>query len=324
MSPNKGRSCSANRVMSDEVIINELPKLGAAKLAAKYGIAERAVYERRRAVEARHGVKLSPPTRGGDVKQLDNHPAAIQLGIQDGHVLVGSDAHFWPGVVSTAFRAFVEFAKEYKPKTIILNGDVHDFPSISRHAPIAWETRPGVAEEIDNTKAMLSEIEKSSPKSRRIWPLGNHCSRFETRLATTSPEYAKVNGVHLKDHYPLWEPCWAVLVNDDVVIKHRYKGGIHATRNNTLNAGRSMVTGHLHQLKVTPLSDYNGVRYGVDCGTLADPYGPQFYNYCELSPMDWRSGFVLLTFHKGKLLWPEIVFVRGPSEVEFRGKVFQA
>lgn len=320
MSAAKGVSCSANRKLPDEVIIQEFPKLGAAGMSEKYGMTEKGIYDRRRAVEARHGVKLTPPTRGGDVQQLDQHPAAIQLGLQEGHILVGSDSHYFPGIVSTAHRAFVEFAKEYKPKVIVKNGDEMDFPSISRHAPIAWEQRPSVAAEIDNTRAMLSEIEKVSPKSRRVWSLGNHDSRFETRLATVAPEYAKVHGVHLKDFFPAWEPCWAAFVNSDVVIKHRFKGGIHATRNNALNAGRTIVTGHLHSLKVTPLSDYGGTRWGVDCGSLADPYGPQFFNYCELNPMDWRSGFVLLTFSKGKMLWPEVCWVSGPDTVQFRGK----
>lgn len=262
------------------------------------------------------------PAFGWDVSQLDKHPAAIHLGIEDGEVLVGSDSHYWPGYVSTAHRAFVEIARERKPKIIIKNGDESDFPTISRHAPIAWESRPKLSLEIDNLKAMLSEIEKASPGSRRIWPAGNHDLRFETRLATVAPEYANVHGVHLKDNFPLWEPCWAAFINKDVVIKHRMRGGMHATRNNTLNAGRTILTGHLHSLKVTPLSDYNGTRWGVDTGTMADPYGPQFYNYTELNPLDWRSGFVLLTFVKGRLLWPEQIWVSGPGRVQFRGKEY--
>ena len=152
--------------------------------------------------------------------------------------------------------------------------------------------------------------------------MGNHDSRFETRLAAVAPEYAEVHGVHLKDHFPNWEPCWAAFVNNHTVIKHRFKSGIHAPHNNTMWAGRSMVTGHLHSMKVMPLSDYNGTRFGVDCGTMMDPYGAQAYNYTELNPVNWRSGFVLLTFRKGELLWPEVIFVRGPGEVEFRGKVW--
>jgi hypothetical protein len=298
----------------------EFGEIGATKMALKYGMLERSIYQRRRQMELDDGITIAPPTRGGDVTQLDRHPAAIHLGIENGEVLVGSDSHYWPGIVSTAHRAFVEMAKDRKPKIIIKNGDETDFPSLSRHAPIGWENRPKASEEIEACKAMLSEIENVSPFSRRIWPCGNHDGRFETRLATMAPEYAKIHGVHLKDHFPNWEPCWATFVNKDVVIKHRMKGGMHATRNNTLSAGRTIVTGHLHSLKVTPLSDYNGTRWGVDTGTMADPYGPQFYNYTELNPLDWRSGFVLLTFVKGRLLWPEHIWVSGADTVQFRGK----
>ena len=301
--------------------LRDFAELGARKTAEKYGCDERSVYKRRRYLEKLLGVSMKPPTRGGHVQQLDNHPAAINLGIQDGHILIGSDSHYWPGIVSTAHDAFLEFVREFKPKVIIKNGDEADFPTISRHAPIAWESRPKVSEEIDNLKAMLGEIEKVAKGARLIWPLGNHDSRFETRLATVAPEYAEVHGVHLKDNFPKWEPCWATFINKDVVVKHRFKNGMHAVHNNTLWAGRSVLTGHLHSLKVSPLSDYNGTRWGVDCGTMADPYGPQFYNYTELNPLNWRSGFILLTFVKGEMLWPETVFVRGPGVVDFRGKL---
>ena len=309
-----------NQTSTRTEFLNDYKSLGPRKLAQKYDISIRAVFDRRRRIEEDLGVVVKPPTRGGLVQQLDKHPAAISLGIQDGHVLVGSDSHYWPGVVTTAHNAFLEFIREFKPKVIIKNGDEADFPTISRHAQIAWESRPKVAEEIDNIKAMLGEVEKVSNGARLLWPLGNHDGRFETRLATVAPEYAEVHGVHLKDNFPKWEPCWATLINSDVVVKHRFKSGMHAPHNNTLWSGRTMLTGHLHSLKVMPISDYNGTRWGVDCGTMADPYGPQFFNYTELNPLDWRSGFVLLTLVKGKLMWPETVWVSGPDTVQFRGR----
>jgi hypothetical protein len=88
-------------------------------------------------------------------------------------------------------------------------------------------------------------------------------------------------------------------------------------------SGKTIVTGHLHQLKVTPLSDYNGRRYGVDSGTLADPYGPQFEAYTEQNPMNWASGFVVLTFKDGRLLPPELVTVMDDGVVAFRGELIE-
>ena len=77
----------------------------------------------------------------------------------------------------------------------------------------------------------------------------------------------------------------------------------------------------MHSLKVTPYTDYNGTRYGVDTGTLADIEGPQFVDYLEDSPTNWRSGFVVLTFVKGEMLWPEIVAKHSEGKIQFRGEI---
>jgi hypothetical protein len=248
-------------------------------------------------------------------------PHRAILSIYDGCVIVGSDAHYWPGQRTTAHRAFLRLCEELRPQAVILNGDVLDGARISRHAPIGWEKRPTLIEELEACKERLHEIERAAGDARRIWTLGNHDARFETRLATVAPEYAKVHGVHLKDHFPAWEAVWSVWINDDAVVKHRFKSGIHAPWNNTMWAGRTMVTGHLHSQKVYPLSDYNGTRWGVDTGCIADPYDEQFRDYTEDAPVNWRSGFAVLTWWKGRLLTPELVRVIEEGLIEFRGGV---
>jgi hypothetical protein len=122
----------------------------------------------------------------------------------------------------------------------------------------------------------------------------------------------------------MWKPCWSTWINDDVVVKHRFKGGMHAPQNNTLWSGRTMVTGHLHSAKVQPITDYNGTRYGVDTGCLAETFGEQFRDYTEDNPRNWRSGFCVLTFKGGKLLQPELVLAWDERHVEFRGEVIRA
>ncbi len=252
-----------------------------------------------------------------------NSKARINWNIQDGHVLIGSDCHYWPGVVSTAHKAFVKFCKDLKPQAVIMNGDVFDGATVSRHARIGWENRPSVKEELETVTERLNEIQDAARGALRAWGLGNHDARFETKLANTIPEFAGVVGFHLKDHFPNWSPCWGVWINDNVVVKHRWKGGIHASYNNTLRSGVSIVTGHLHSALVRPYSDYRGTRYGVDCGTMAQPYGPQFEAYTEDNPVDWREAFCVLTFHKGKLLQPELAMKFDDGAVEFRGRVIE-
>lgn len=82
-----------------------------------------------------------------------------------------------------------------------------------------------------------------------------------------------------------------------------------------------MVAGHLHAQQCIPFTDYEGTRWGVDAGCMADPSGPQFVDYCEDNPTGWREGFCLLTFYKGKLLDPELVRVWDDEHVVFRGKL---
>lgn len=84
-----------------------------------------------------------------------------------------------------------------------------------------------------------------------------------------------------------------------------------------------MLTGHDHSGKVTPFTDYNGTRFGVSIPALADVYGPQFVDYTEDNARNQRSGFVVLTFRDGRLMWPEIVHVIGKDEVEFRGEIIR-
>ena len=300
----------------------------AAKISQHLNIATRAVFLRRRWIEEHYKIKLGASDHRG-AKYDAARPKSfsplkqVDLGILDGTVIVFSDAHFIPGQRSTAFKGLLWAIQEFKPKAVICNGDAFDGASISRH-DVTDQPQTSVIQELKATQGALGEIEEAAKAARHnvklVFTWGNHDIRFGNRLAQHAPQFKEVLGFKLTDHIPDWEFCWACWPTQDVIIKHRYKGGVHATHNNTVNAGVSVVTGHLHSLKVTPFSDYNGVRYGVDTGTLAEPDGPQF-TYGEINPSNHRSGFAVLNFFNGKLLWPELVHKFEEDHVEFRGEV---
>lgn len=246
--------------------------------------------------------------------------------MEKGRVVVFSDAHFYPDDYSTAYRALLEFIKEYKPEVIVANGDLFDGTSISKHSRIMWENAPTVQDEIQAVKDHLEGIEQASRfKSNLIWTFGNHDQRLASYLSSVAPQFEGVEGFSLKDHFPMWKSCWSYWINDDTVIKHRWKGGHTAGHTNTVQSGVNIVTGHTHVLSVQPWSDYTGTRYGVQTGCLANPLADQFLNYTEDNPKNWRSGFAVLTFERGKLLMPELVQVwdEDSGEVQFRGKIFK-
>jgi hypothetical protein len=314
----------AGYYLTDAQWIESWNKIGSPTDFAKVNnIALRNVYARRRTLEAKHGINLDTfaSQNPAYLKKVQQTPGHARRGVdmEKGRVVVFSDAHFWPDEVTTAYKALLLIIKEFKPQVVVANGDMFDGSQASRHARIGWEKTPTVKEELLACQEMMAGIEKAAVGAVLIWTLGYHDSRFETFLSSQMGTYEGVQGFTLKDHFPMWKPCWSFWVNEDTCIKHRWKGGFGGGRANALNAGVNMVTGHTHNLAVQPITDYNGTRYGVQTGCLADPHGEQFMAYTEDSPKDWRSGFALLSFERGRLMLPELIQVCGEDEFEFRG-----
>lgn len=254
------------------------------------------------------------------------------LDIPDGILVAAGDAHYWPGDPSTAHRALLRLVSQLQPAALVLMGDMIDGARISRWPLGAWQdalARPSPQEEIAVSQKRLRELERAAGDASLHWVMGNHDARFESYLTENAPEFAGIEGTRLKDHFPSWLPSWSVRVNDEAdtptVIKHRWKGGVHAAYNNAVQGGVNMVTGHLHSLQVRPYTDYRGTRYGVDAGTLAVSYDRPFIHYTEDAPVNWRSGFAVLTFVGGRLLPPETVQVLDEAQglVAWRGKVIE-
>src|SRR5262245_52206263 len=110
---------------SDAEFVELVRKFGVEPAAKKLGVSPRQAYRRKRNLERKYQRPITPPDTRGQ-PQASEHPEYIQLKIKDGVVLIGSDAHLWPGPLSTAMRAFIKFCKDFKPKAVIMNGDVCD------------------------------------------------------------------------------------------------------------------------------------------------------------------------------------------------------
>lgn len=310
--------------VSDDEFIQMWRKYGSPILIAKQlGIGQRAVMSRRRTVEVRHGVTLDTwnDLSGRGAKYSGWH----DLQVRDGTVIVFSDAHFLPGVRTTAQRALLTLIRQLRPVAIICNGDAFDGGAISRHPRIGWDNKPTVKQEIEAVETALTEIEDAAHGMALIWPVGNHDERFETRLAAVAPEFEGLQGFRLKDYFKKWIPCWACWINEDVCVTHFYHQGIHATHNNILKGQCHYVTGHTHSLKVTPWTNAKGdTIYGVDTGTLADSLAGHNIDYQRGRHGNHRSGFAVLTFRDGILMMPELVQVWDHDRVQFRGHLLDA
>ena len=311
---------------SDEVFIDLWHKhKSATKLSKILDVDLRNVMGRRKRLEKKYNIKLEAKEKASIRLTIPENKVRTNLSIEDGLIIVGSDCHYWPGYVSTAHRAFVHLIARLKPQGIVLNGDIMDNATISQHNRIGWDKSPTVKEELEEVQARLGDIEAVRPPGAFLHrTIGNHDLRFDGKLSNVLGQYEGIPGMALADHLPHWTYSWSLMVNNTCMIKHRWHNGQHGVFNNTLKSGVSMVTGHLHSLKVTPWSDYTGDRYGIDTGTMS-AIGGDKYIYTEDSPVNWRSGFAVLTFRDGELLPPELVQVINEDDglVFFRGEVIE-
>jgi 3',5'-cyclic AMP phosphodiesterase CpdA len=311
---------------SDDQFMRLAHELQSVELVAKaIGVSASGTFKRWARLEKKHGIvlpKFSLKTHKPITAAVDGSKAVVNLSIADGVVIVGSDLHIIDTQWTTMQRAFVHFAKKLKPAAVILNGDVADFGQISRHPSIGWETKPSLIHELRAIEEYLGQLAQAAPGAKKVWTLGNHDARFESRIAAVAPEFREVKGIHLKDHFPLWLPCWRCDINDDVVVRHREMGGEHADFRNVQIAGKTIVTGHDHRTGVVPWRNYTGLHWGVRCGYMADiPRDPQFVNYLEGKEPNWHPAFAVLSFKGGRLLWPELVTKHDDGNVEFRGEI---
>src|SRR5580765_2725110 len=123
--------------LTDGDFMRLFTELGSAERSRRIGQTVRRILDRRRTLEHRYKRRLVSPVKAHSPQpEYVEHPGRIQVDLKDGFVLIGSDAHYWPGPPSLMHRAFIKLCKELRPKIVILNGDVVDLASISRHPPI--------------------------------------------------------------------------------------------------------------------------------------------------------------------------------------------
>lgn len=231
-----------------------------------------------------------------------------------------ADAHFWPEYLCPRPRSMdhlVAVVKKLQPDLIINMGDSFDGFSISRHPPHGWIDGPSVIEEIEANRAYLKEISDAARDAELYYIWGNHDARFDSYLSMNAQQFRGVSGTRLPDHFPDWKFCESLMLNDTLYCKHSWHGGMYAARNNTLKAGKSIATGHLHKQRVIPYTDLTGTRYGIEVGTLADPSGPQFF-YTNGNPLDWQQGFVVITVDRDHITTETVDIIDG--EAVWRGK----
>jgi hypothetical protein len=290
-------------------------------IAKILNIDERAVAKRRKRISERNCVILPSPHKLSPYNLvIPQNRIRMTATVDNAVIAVGSDAHVWRKELTTAQRAFVAFHKNYQPDYSVLNGDIFDGASISRHPRIGWNNVPDLKEEFEACRHFTDAVYDAAPNAAHVYLYGNHCQRLDNMLANQMPQLQGLPGMSLAELFPKWEFGISLFINKELQIIHKWKGGEYAVANNTKGAGVSYVTGHLHSQKVIPFTDMRGTRWGVDAGCLAATAGEQF-DYTMDTPVNWVSGFAVLTIRNGILFPPELCSVVDEQRgtVWFRG-----
>lgn len=108
----------------------------------------------------------------------------------DVQVVVGSDFHSW-FVDPFALEVFLDTIKMVQPAIIILNGDVFDFPQISRHRQMPGHFHLNLHQEREFGKQeIIKRVREAAPDATIYYLIGNHEYRLVTYLADAAPRLA--------------------------------------------------------------------------------------------------------------------------------------
>lgn len=127
-------------------------------------------------------------------RELKPFHGAFQQPLPEGviHVAVGSDFHS-KFVDPFALRVWFEVLKIVQPEVVCLNGDVVDFPQISRHRQLPGHFNLNLQSEIDFARErILKPTRELLPSANVLFTIGNHEYRFVNYLADTAPQLAQL------------------------------------------------------------------------------------------------------------------------------------
>lgn len=264
------------------------------------------------------------------------------VGRQHLDVLVGSDFHSQM-CDPFALRVFLDFAKWTQPDVVVLNGDVVDFASISRHRKLPGHFHWNLQDEIDWARRFFGDVRAACPDSTILFVIGNHEYRLVNYLADTAPELASLRTLSFSALFGLEEHriglvCrsnflapysaqkrkelsenWHV-IGDAYVVTHGTKFGKVASADQLARFQKSGTSGHTHRPQI-----FTGNSLGT--GALSWMSTPMMASHAVgrdyvAEPSAWMMGFGRASIHRGQVS-QQLVIVH-ERWAEFAGRTWEA
>lgn len=230
---------------------------------------------RARGVKPNGDGKLKKDTTFFKPKTYDTNPFKLPesfaddytpVQIKQSRTLIISDLHF-PYQHNQSIDLALNFGLKHDANCILINGDLIDFATISRHEK-DWRQR-SVHQEFEAVREFLKALRGGFPNTRIIFKHGNHDERWEKWLYAKAPEIFDCTDFQLEVLLKLGELHIEVVKNKrpikigKLTVLHGHElggsGGVNVARGAFLKTLDSVALGHFHKT-----SEHTEVRMGGD------------------------------------------------------------
>ena len=196
-----------------------------------------------------------------------------------------------------ALQAVIDFIGQFKPRHLVLNGDILDCYTISKFEKNS-DLRMSFQDELDATRDVISRLIAAAPaKCRTVYLQGNHEDRHR-RLLWDNPALADLRNLQLSQLLKLRElgvkkfmrygelhnHLGVAFTHGSIARKH----GSYTARAEREEHGISGVSGHTHRLGVSYKTYTDRIVTWYEQGCLCD-LKP---GYIRGTP-NWQHGFLI-------------------------------
>lgn len=253
-------------------------------------------------------------------------------------VLILSDLH-GPFLDKRCFKIVLDVIADWKPDTIILNGDTADFSQISKHDrkirfkggqyDVPW----GLYEEIMFIRHQILEpLRKAAGKARIIFRKGNHEQRWDDIVATNPGVLSEMlttarrlrsfeipDILQFQKYGITYDPTPILRLHNLFTVIHGVKTSKMAPRDNLRLFG-SGTSGHTHRLGVWTEIMHGHLQSWTESACLRSVDDIEYLPFGNKP--DWSQGFASLYINKKKFFCtPHQIIGR---QCEFHGKIYSA
>lgn len=225
-----------------------------------------------------------------------------------------------------AFHAATcSWLRDVKPRRMVDDGDLWDFPSVSKYPKKAgWNASAN--ECITSAYRIWCDRREANPDAECVQLEGNHCLRLAAKLARDFEEAATICRAEeaepalslphltrldeLNVEFIGGYPHNIYKLSDDVAVIHgdKVKSGSGATGLATLmQRGYHVYVGHIHRQSITEHTwhDIDGnpfTKFAIEVGGGCEIRG----GLSHTVNADWQNGFATATFHSDGTFQPEL------------------